>query len=1068
MSFTLNKSIIKEVCGETSYKRGEAYYKSNKVIINHYDENKEICEATVKGNEDFQVTVEKAKKGDVVAKCSCPSLASFQTYCQHVAAVLIQINYNQQTGGMSSTSNRNDQLTSGMFQLFADKPLRPKSKQHRFDTREILDVEFICTPVATRSGGALLGIQLKLAKVYFINHIREFLSKVEKRESFHCSNEFTYTPDVHSFKQETDAIIQQLIKMYHNEKMYEDALEVHAKQDESMIFIPPASWKDMLSSLSKVEYVQLKQNKQLFQGLQVSKGLLPLHFEFTKGNNGGFTLHIDGLNRVQVMDMYNNALYGGKLYHLHIEDCMRLIELQKMMSRSNSNQFYIPESKMEHFVAKVVPGLMKLGTVHIDEVISDRVETPSLKAKLYLDRVKNRLLAGLEFHYGNVMINPLEEDGQPSVFNRDEKKEKEILDIMSESAFAKTEGGYFMHNEEAEYNFLYHVVPTLKGLVDIYATTAIKLRISKGDAVPLIRVRRKERIDWLSFRFDIKGIPEAEIKGVLAALEEKRKYYRLANGSFLSLESKEFNEINQFIKESGIRKEFLHGEEVNVPLIRSVKWMNGLHEGNVLSLDDSVQELVENIQNPKKLKFAVPNTLNAEMRKYQVYGFEWMKTLAHYRFGGILADDMGLGKTLQSIAFIDSVLTEIREKKLPILVVSPSSLVYNWFSELKKFAPHIRAVIADGNQAERRKILKDITEFDVVITSYPLLRRDIRLYARPFHTLFLDEAQAFKNPTTQTARAVKTIQAEYCFGLTGTPVENSLEELWSIFHVVFPELLPGRKEFGDLRREDIAKRVKPFVLRRLKGDVLNELPEKIEHLQSSELLPDQKSLYAAYLAKLREETLKHLDKDTLRKNKIRILAGLTRLRQICCHPALFVDDYKGSSAKFEQLLEILEECRSTGKRILIFSQFTKMLSIIGRELNRQAIPYFYLDGSTPAQDRVELCDRFNEGEGEGEGDLFLISLKAGGTGLNLTGADTVILYDLWWNPAVEQQAADRAYRMGQKNTVQVIKLVAQGTIEEKMHELQESKKNLIAEVIEPGEEKLSSITEEEIRDILMI
>ncbi|PDZ61219.1 helicase SNF [Bacillus cereus] len=1068
MSFTLNKSIIKEVCGETSYKRGEAYYKANKVIMNHYDEKKEICEATVKGNVDFHVTVEKAKKGDVVARCSCPSLASFQTYCQHVAAVLIQINYNQQTGGMLPASSENmsgnDQLTNGMFQLFADKPLRPKSKQHRFDTREILDVAFICSPVATKSGGALLGIQLKLAKTYFIKHIREFLSKVEKRETFHCFNEFTYTPDVHSFRQETDAVIQQLIKMYHNEKMYEDALEVHAKQDESMIFIPPASWKDMLSSLSKVEYVQLKQNEQQFQGLQISNGLLPLHFEFTKGNNGGFTLHIDGLNRVRVMEMYNNALYDGKLYHLPMEDCMRLIELQKMMNRSNSNQFYIPENKMEHFVAKVVPGLMKLGTVRIDEVISDRVETPSLKAKLYLDRVKNRLLAGFEFHYGNVVINPLEEDGQPSVFNRDEKKEKEILDIMSESAFAKTEGGYFMHNEEAEYNFLYHVVPTLKGLVDIYATTAIKLRIHKGDTAPLIRVRRKERIDWLSFRFDIKGIPEAEIKGVLVALEEKRKYYRLANGSLLSLESKEFNEINQFVKESGIRKEFLHGEEVNVPLIRSVKWMNGLHEGNVLSLDESVQDLVESIQNPKKLKFTVPQTLQAVMREYQVYGFEWMKTLAYYRFGGILADDMGLGKTLQSIAFIDSVLPEIREKKLPILVVAPSSLVYNWLSELKKFAPHIRAVIADGNQAERRKILKDVAEFDVVITSYPLLRRDVRSYARPFHTLFLDEAQAFKNPTTQTARAVKTIQAEHRFGLTGTPVENSLEELWSIFHVVFPELLPGRKEFGDLRREDIAKRVKPFVLRRLKQDVLQELPDKIEHLQSSELLPDQKRLYAAYLAKLREETLKHLDKDTLRKNKIRILAGLTRLRQICNHPALFVDDYKGSSAKFEQLLEILEECRSTGKRILIFSQFTKMLSIIGRELNRQAIPYFYLDGNTPSQERVELCDRFNEGEG----DLFLISLKAGGTGLNLTGADTVILYDLWWNPAVEQQAADRAYRMGQKNTVQVIKLVAHGTIEEKMHELQESKKNLIAEVIEPGEEKLSSITEEEIRDILMI
>lgn len=381
----------------------------------------------------------------------------------------------------------------------------------------------------------------------------------------------------------------------------------------------------------------------------------------------------------------------------------------------------------------------------------------------------------------------------------------------------------------------------MKGLLEIYATTAIKLRIHRGNSAPLIRVRRKERMDWLSFSFDIKGIPEAEIKGVLAALEEKRKYYRLANGSLLSLESEEFNEINQFIKESGIRKEILKGEEVNVPLVRSVKWMSSLQEGNVLSVDQSVQELVENIQSPKNLKFTVPDSLATVLREYQKYGFEWMKTLAYYRFGGILADDMGLGKTLQSITFIASILPEIREKKLPVLVVSPSSLVYNWLSELKKFAPDIRAIIVDGNQTERRNILKDATKFDVIITSYPLLRRDVKLYAQPFHTLFLDEAQAFKNHTTQTAKAVKAIQAEYRFALTGTPVENSLEELWSIFYVVFPELLPGRKEFGDLRRENIAKRVKPFVLRRLKEEVLKELPEKIEHLQSSELLPDQKS-----------------------------------------------------------------------------------------------------------------------------------------------------------------------------------------------------------------------------------
>jgi SNF2 family DNA or RNA helicase len=391
--------------------------------------------------------------------------------------------------------------------------------------------------------------------------------------------------------------------------------------------------------------------------------------------------------------------------------------------------------------------------------------------------------------------------------------------------------------------------------------------------------------------------------------------------------------------------------------------------------------------------------------------------------------------------------------------------VYNWRNELKKFAPEVRAVIADGAKDERIQIVKNASQYDVVITSYPLLRRDFGAYAKNvFHTLVLDEAQAFKNHTTQTAHAVKGIQAGYRFALTGTPVENGLDELWSIYDAVFPGLFPGRKAFHELSREVVAKRVRPFLLRRVKTDVLRELPEKIETLQASALLPEQKKLYVAYLAKLQQETLKHLDKETFHQNRIKILAGLTRLRQLCCHPALFVEDYEGSSAKFEQLIEILEECRNAGKRVLLFSQFTEMLGLIGRELGYNGIPFFYLDGNTPAATRVELCNRFNEGER----DLFLASLKAGGTGLNLTGADTVILYDLWWNPAVEQQAADRAHRIGQKNVVQVIRLVAEGTVEEKMFELQQKKKNLIQEVIQPGQEALSSLTEQEIRELLMI
>jgi SNF2 family DNA or RNA helicase len=426
---------------------------------------------------------------------------------------------------------------------------------------------------------------------------------------------------------------------------------------------------------------------------------------------------------------------------------------------------------------------------------------------------------------------------------------------------------------------------------------------------------------------------------------------------------------------------------------------------------------------------------------------------------------MGLGKTLQSIAYIVSVLPDIRGRKQPTFIVTPSSVVYNWKNELEKFAPEIRVVIVDGSKFERQSVLRNVSEADVVITSYPLLRRDAKSYIQlVFHTMILDEAQAFKNYGTQTAKVVKMVQADYRFAHTGTPIENSLEELWSIFNVVFPKLLPVRKAFSELSRENVAKRIRPFLLRRLKEDVLHELPEKIESMQSSDLNHEQKKLYAAYLVKLKQETLKHLNEGTFEKNKIKFLAGLTRLRQLCCHPALFVNGYNGSSAKLEQLMEILEECRTAGKRVLIFSQFTKMLSIIGRELTDKGVSYYYLDGHTPSSERVELCSRFNEGEQ----DLFLISLKAGGTGLNLTGADTVVLYDLCWNPAVEQQAADRAYRMGQKNNVHVIRLIARGTIEEKMNELQEKKRDLITDVIQKGKEKKSVITEQDIREILMI
>lgn len=973
-------------------------------------------------------------------------------------------------------SRRDHELTRKILGLFSDKSIRFNSAHSRFDTRTMLDVEFICKPVAYGYKKYMFGIEMKIGpkRVYVVQHIRELLEQIERRETFSFTKNFIYDPQLHSFRPEDDAVIKQLMQVLRNEQSYRAMSNLQygygrRKDEERMLLIPPYLWEELLPMLIKAPNVKLELGLRVFDGMQISEEPLPLQFEIDESQAAGYQLDIHGLENIMIMESYGFVLYEGKLFRLHKHQSRQLTQLRDLLDLDSSQQIHITHEQMESFIEQVVPGLMKLGSVTIAPQVSDRIVHTPLKARLYLDRVRDRLLAGLEFQYGELVINPLETTRQNQesdrILMRDGEKERRILELMEQSSFTKTESGYFMDDEEQEYEFLYHVVPELEKLLQVYATSAVKVRLFTGHAPPKITVDVDERTDWLELKFSMDGISDSEIRNLLKSLDDKRKYYRLPNGSLMPLESAEFQEIIRFMNEVGIRKDDLKGSEFRLPIVRGLYLIDSDKQGNAVKLSKSFRKLLNNLRNPDNLDFPIPTNLASVLRDYQKDGYQWMKTLAYYRFGGILADDMGLGKTLQSISFIVSVLSEIRDQGLPAIIVCPASLMHNWRHELKKFAPEVKAVVADGSKSERSNVVKNAAHWDVIITSYPLLRRDVDIYAeQPFHTLILDEAQYFKNYTTQTAQVVKAVQSQYRFGLTGTPVENSLEELWSIYNAVFPALFPSRKDFHELSRETIAKRIRPFLLRRLKTDVLKELPEKIETLQASELLPEQKKLYIAYLAKLQQEALKHMDAETFNRNRIKILAGLTRLRQICCHPALFVEGYEGSSAKFEQLMELVEECRSAGRRVLVFSQFTQMLRMIGRELGDQGVPHFYLDGQTPAAERVELCNRFNEGER----DLFLISLKAGGTGLNLTGADTVILYDLWWNPAVEQQAADRAHRIGQKQIVQVIRLVSQNTVEDKMFELQQRKKNLIEEVIQPGHEELSSLNEEDIREILML
>lgn len=1059
MDLKLNYKVIKDLCGTVSFKRGDAFYRADKVKFTEY--SNELAEAIVTGADEFHVTVRK-NNGGFTTQCSCPKLASIKTECQHVAAVLIAILDKQRQGieRFQVKGESENGLAAGLLTIFSEQPRRSSMHQLHFETRKVLNTEFRITPVDLSKKQTMLGIAMKIGPIA-IQDIRGFLASVKDKEKMSFSGLFTYDPEFHCFQRETDGVIKVLIRVAEDE----GALQNNFAGNYETLLIPPSTWNQLLPLLTNEPNVKLEYAGEISADFRITSEKLPLLFDFEETAQKNYRLKVDGLHKLVLLNAYDLVLDQGQLIQLNSEDSDRLYELMQMLEGSGTNEIPIRKDQMSFFVEKVVPGLRRIGDVKINGDITRQFVNTPLIAKLYLDRVNNRLLAGLEFQYGNIVFNPFEgrEPQKNSMLIRDTDKEDLILEMLDESSFAKTDGGYFLHNEDHEYEFLYHVMPKLQKLVQVFATTAVRNRIFREPARPQIRVKvKKERTNWLEFKFEMDGIPEKHIRDILEALEEKRKYYRLRNGALMSLETREWEEIQRFLKAGPIQDEDFE-KGLNVPIVRGMQILESFEDGSVICLEDSFRSFLEDISTPGKVKFDVPAKLAPILREYQKQGFQWMKTLASYGFGGILADDMGLGKTLQSIAYIASELSDVRKRQQPILIVCPSSLLYNWLSEFMKFTPEIQAVIIDGNKTERSRMLKDISDIDVVITSYMLLRRDIHLYEKMnFHTVFFDEAQAFKNPLTQTAKAVMNIKADHRFALTGTPIENSIEELWSIFRVVFPELFQGLKEYSNLTSKTIARRIRPFLLRRVKEEVLGELPEKIESIDTVELLPEQKKLYAAYLAKLRHQTLKQIDKNTIRKNRIKILAGLTRLRQICCHPALFVDGYKGSSAKFEQLKQIIEESRFAGRRVLIFSQFTKMLDLIGRELAYEGIPFFYLDGQTPSQDRVETCERFNNGER----DFFLISLKAGGTGLNLTGADTVILYDLWWNPAVEEQAADRAHRMGQKNQVQVIKLIARGTIEEKMNELQDKKRNMIEEIIE--EKSSAALTEEDIREILQI
>ena len=469
----------------------------------------------------------------------------------------------------------------------------------------------------------------------------------------------------------------------------------------------------------------------------------------------------------------------------------------------------------------------------------------------------------------------------------------------------------------------------------------------------------------------------------------------------------------------------------------------------------------------------IPESLEKILRYYQKTGYKWLKTLDNYRFGGILADDMGLGKTVQMLSIVAGYIDEGTERRASI-VICPSSLTLNWQNEAEKFTNGLKTLVIRGNAQERKEQIAKIGEYDLIITSYDLLKRDVETYKEnkyQFRFAIADEAQYLKNSNTQNAKAVKEILADTRYALTGTPIENSLAELWSIFDYIMPGYLFGYKKFKNEYETPIVKDnsekamkklkmlIEPFVLRRTKKQVLTELPEKTITVLNNQMKEEQEKIYLNYLAQAKQEVAEAIDAKGFERSHIQVLAALTRLRQICCHPSLFIKDYKEGSSKLEQCIEIIKDATEAGHKILLFSGYTSMFELIEKELNANDITYFKLTGSTKVDERIKLVDEFNENK---DVKVFLISLKAGGTGLNLTGADMVIHYDPWWNASAENQATDRAYRIGQKNNVQVYKLITKNSIEEKIYELQQKKAELIDNMLDTKTSFINKLSKEDI------
>jgi len=958
------------------------------------------------------------------------------------------------------------------------------SRYTSFDTMQMLEGYANSVSSEKNAGGVLvhLSAHVKLmhdklyasfnigrsGRDYVLKDVPDFLNNINKNEFFSYGKELSFVHSLSSFDEGTQNIIS-FLSGYYKERLSRQERSFYRGNDLSSVSGTIRKQLELSGHEIDDFFDNIKDNTFYFavddyrrgsvyeQPCRVTFDMPEIELELTGNNNGMYFK----LNDITMFESYNSAYFitGNQIHRIRIDDINDFMPFIRFNNkRLTDRERFIGKNDLGMFTTSLLPVLKKYVHIKYDNFDPDKWIPDIPDIKIYLDMPQElEITCDLQAFYGDLSYHIFEEAHSTS--GRNISAEKNIESKVSAFFDTKT-GNYLMSvsgDENKIYSFITEVIPKLREIGEVYLSD--NLHEAKIIFMPTIHMGVSVASNLLELSLIPGDMSLEQLSDILSRYDRKKKYYKLKNGDILKLRDKDMKALVALQDGLNISPKDLAKGSITLPKYRAF-YLDSFEEDRdylLFEKNNDFKALIKQMDDSADKNIEVPSSLSSVMRDYQKEGFKWLRSLDSNGFGGILADDMGLGKTLQVLSFILSKKEENKEKQSVSLIVCPASLVYNWQNEIKRFTPSLKSEIVTGFRVDRERILSELSEekTDVIITSYDLLRRDIELYKDIyFECQVIDEAQFIKNPGTQASKATKLINAGFKIALTGTPIENRLSELWSIFDYMMPGFLynysyfrqtietPIVQDKDDITTLHLRKLISPFILRRLKKDVLKDLPDKIEETICAKLENEQQDLYKAHITRLKM-MLEHQTDEEFLHGKIMVLSELMRLRQICCDPALIYEGYNGNSAKTDLCIEMIQAAAESGHKVLLFSQFTSMLDRLVALLKRNGIGYHLLTGATPKDKRQELVDQFQTDDST----VFCISLKAGGTGLNLTAADIVIHYDPWWNEAVQNQATDRAHRIGQTNVVTVYKLIVQDTIEEKIQKLQEEKKALADELL---------------------